>query len=105
MVKLTVMYPNVPGPNFDWEYYLGTHLDLARRLLGPKGLLRIEVDRGSSGFPPGAPAPFYAIAHLFFQTRAELEGALAETAAELIEDQHRYYGAQSVVQVSEVERI
>ena len=52
MVRLTVLYPAVPGSTFDWDYYLGQHLALARRLLGARDLVRIEVDRGIGAFPP-----------------------------------------------------
>jgi uncharacterized protein (TIGR02118 family) len=102
MIRLSVMYTATPGSRFDWDYYLGPHLELARRLLGPRGLVRTEIDRGMGGLPPGVPAPYHAVGHLFFRTMADLEGAIAATAAELIADQQNYAGAGSVVQISEV---
>ena len=96
------MYPNVAGSRFDWDYYLGPHLDLARRILIPHGLVRIEVDRGLGAFPPGAPPPFHAVGHLFFRTLGELQAGLAATAPELIADAAKYSQGQSVVMISEV---
>lgn len=96
------MYPATPGSRFDWSYYLGPHLALAHKLLDSRGLVRIEIDRGIGGMPPGAPAPYHAIGHLFFRTIAELESALAATAAEFIEDEPNYTGSPSVVQISDV---
>src|SRR5262245_19672232 len=52
MIRLSVMYPATPGSHFDWNYYLGPHLKLSRQLLGPRGLVRTEIDRGIGGLPP-----------------------------------------------------
>ena len=102
MIRISVMYPATPGSRFDWDYYLGPHLDLSRRLLGGRGLVRTEIDKGLAGFPPGAPPPYHAVGHLFFRTLAEMESALEATAAEFIEDARRYTDVPSVVQISEV---
>jgi uncharacterized protein (TIGR02118 family) len=102
MIRLSVLYPTSSKAKFDWDYYLGPHLELARRLLNPRGLVKIEIDRGVGGMPPGAAAPYYAVGHLFFRTRAELDRALAETAEQFIADEINYAPARSVVQISEV---
>jgi uncharacterized protein (TIGR02118 family) len=102
MVRLSVMYPATPGTCFDWNYYLGQHLELSRRLLNSRGLVRTEIDRGLGGFPPGAPPPYHAIGHLFFETMAELESALAATATEFIADERKYTDVSSLIQISEV---
>jgi uncharacterized protein (TIGR02118 family) len=80
MIRLSVMYPATPGSRFDWSYYLGPHLELSRRLLNPRGLVRTEIDRGIGGFPPGAPPPYHAVGHLFFRTMAEMERPAATAA-------------------------
>jgi uncharacterized protein (TIGR02118 family) len=95
------MYPATPGSRFDWAYYLGPHLDLSRRLLSERGLIRTEIDRGIAGIPPAGP-PYHAIGHLFFRTLTELEDALKATAAEFIADERNYSDSPSVVQISEV---
>ena len=105
MVRVSVMYPNVPESTFDWEYYLGSHIELAKRLLSPRGLKRLEVDRGVGAFPPGTKTHFHAVGHLFFSSLEEMESALGETAAEFIADQRKYYSGESVVQISEAVEI
>ena len=77
-------------------------MELAKRLLTPRGLLRIEIDRGIGGFPPGAPAPYHAVGHLFFETLDELQAAMADTAPDLIADQQKYTNVQSEILISEV---
>lgn len=102
MIRVSVMYPNTPGSRFDWDYYLGKHLDLSSRLLSSRGLVRTEIDRGVAGLPPGTPAPYHAVGHLFFPTLEDMESALAATAAEFIADERNYTSVRSVVQISEV---
>jgi uncharacterized protein (TIGR02118 family) len=102
MVSLTVMYPTNPGTTFDWDYYLGPHVVLAKKLLAPRGLQRLEINRSAAGFPPGSVAPYYAIASLYFPTIEELHSALAATAPDLIADQQKYYSGESIVQINEV---
>lgn len=102
MIRLSVMYPATPGSRFDWDYYLGQHLELSRKLLTPRGLVRTEIDRGIGSFPPGAPPPYHAVGHLFFRSLAEMESALQATAAEFIADERNYTDVPSVVQISEV---
>ena len=102
MVRLSVMYPAIPGSRFDWNYYIGRHLELSRKLLNPRGLVRTEIDKGLAGFPPGTPPPYHAVGHLFFRTMADMENALAATAADFIADERNYTDGPSVVQISEV---
>jgi uncharacterized protein (TIGR02118 family) len=102
MFRVSVMYPATSGSRFDWDYYLGPHLELSRRLLSSRGLVRTEIDRGVSGLPPGCPPPYHAVGHLFFETMAELESALQATAEEFIADEQSYTDVPSVVQISEV---
>ena len=99
---MSVLYPADPGSTFDWKYYLGPHLVLARKLLGPLGLVRIEVDRGIGAFPPGTPSHYHAIGHLYFESMQDLDNALAAKAVELVADVRKYFSGESVVQVSEV---
>jgi uncharacterized protein (TIGR02118 family) len=101
MIRLSVMYPQTSSSSFDWNYYTTTHFDLVRKYLGGKGLIRTEVDKGMAGFPPGTPAPYHAIGHLFFGSIGDLVNALS-TSPELIADQKNYFSGDSVVQISEV---
>ena len=96
------MYPATPGSRFDWDYYLGPHRELSRKLLSSRGLVRTEIDRGIGSLPPGAPPHYHAVGHLFFHTMADLETALAATAADFIADERNYTDVPSVVQINEV---
>ena len=72
MIKVTVLYPNEEGKNFDFDYWAGAHMEIVHRLLDPMGLSRSELERGVSAADPNAPAPFRAMATLYFNTEDEV---------------------------------
>ena len=76
-------------------------MELAHRLLTPRGLVRIEIERGIGGFPPGATAPYQAVAHLVFRTADELTSAMEAAAADLIADVKNYTDVETVLLISE----
>ncbi|MCU1237154.1 MAG: Ethyl tert-butyl ether degradation EthD [Candidatus Solibacter sp.] len=102
MIRLSVLYPATPGSRFDWDYYLGAHVELVHRLWDPLGLVKVEIDRGIGSLPPGAPAPFHAVGNLTFPTLVDLQTALFSAGTELAADQAKYTDVQSVVMISEV---
>ena len=102
MIRMSILYPATAGSRFDWEYYMGPHVELANRLLTPRGMMKLEIDRGIGGFPPGAPAPYHAVGHLFFPSVPVLEAAMGETAPDLIADQQKYTNVQCEILISEV---
>ena len=67
MYKVSVMYPNEEGVQFDLDYYRNTHMKLVEENLKPFGLLRTAVDKGVSG-GAGQPPPFVCMGHLFFES-------------------------------------
>ena len=101
MVRLSVLYPATPGSTFDWNYYLGPHLVLARRLLLPTASFASRLIAASAP-SAGTPSHHHAIGHLYFESMLQLDTALAATAPELIADQRKYYTGETIVQVSEV---
>ena len=76
MVRVTVLYPNEAGKRFDHAYYAGKHLPMVMERLKRSGMLRYEVDKGLAGGGPGAPAPFVAACHLYFNAAADFQRAV-----------------------------
>ncbi len=102
MIRVSIYYPNDPGKSFDMGYYMKDHIPLAQRLLGPRGLLNIEVDRGISAPDPNDPPPHVAVAHLAFNSVKEVHEAFTEVASELMRDVPNYTDIQPRIQISEV---
>ena len=101
MIKVTVLYPNRQGAKFDMDYYCGRHIPMVREKLGTacKG---ISVEQGMAGMPPGAPAPFIALAHVYFDTVESFQAAFAPHAAEIMADLPNYTDIEPTIQISDV---
>ena len=67
MIKVSILYPYREGGRFDVDYYCGTHMPLAAKLLG-EPLKGWSVDIGINAGPPGSPPPFVAAGHFLFDT-------------------------------------
>ena len=100
MIRVSVMYPNEPGRRFEWGHYMKHVAEATERLVG-LGLVRLEVDKGIGTAAPGAPPPFVAMTHMYFNTPEDEQRCRAH-AAELMADIPNYTDIQYEVQVSEV---
>jgi uncharacterized protein (TIGR02118 family) len=101
MIKVSVLYPNTEGSNFDMDYYCNKHMPMAREKLGAacKG---IAVEQGLGGAVPGTPAPFAAMGHLLFDSMQDFQTAFGPHAATFMEDIPNYTNIQPVIQISSV---
>jgi len=102
MVRITVMYPAGEGKKFDHDYFVRKHLALVRERLGKFGLVRTEADKGVAGGAPGAPAPYVAIAHVYFNRVADFQKGMGEHGKEIMGDIPNYTNIQPQVQISEI---
>ena len=100
MIKVSVMYPNTEGSDFDMAYYLHTHIPLVQRLLGA-ALKGVAVDQGVGGKEPGSPAPYLAVGHLLFESPEAVQTALGALQA-LLADIPNFTNSEPTVQISEV---
>ena len=101
MLKVTVLYPNEEGKKFDHGYWTTTHLNLVQSLLGPMGLVNGEMEKGVSGTDPNAPAPFVAVAHLYFNTVEEVHAAFTNHARAIMGDIPNYTDITPMFQLTE----
>ncbi len=99
MIRVNVLYPNMPGVRFDMTYYMDKHIPLVKKLLKP---VKVTVDKGLAGGAPDAPAPFVAIAGLWFNSMEDFQAAFAPASEELLGDIPKYTDIQAVLQISEV---
>jgi uncharacterized protein (TIGR02118 family) len=72
MVKLVVAYGTPEDPSAFEEYYASTHVPLVHAI---PGLRRFEAGK-ILGTPDGAPAPYYFLAELWFDSAEALEAAM-----------------------------
>jgi uncharacterized protein (TIGR02118 family) len=102
MIRISVMYPSAEGKTFDHRYYADKHMALVRERWGGMGLVRTEVDRGVGGGTPGAPAPYIAVGHVYFNSLQAFQGASQAHGKELFADVPNFTNIPPQVQISEI---
>ena len=101
MIIVSVLYPSGAGSKFDMDYYLQHHIPMVQRRLGAP-LKRVAVERGLAGGAPGAPPPYLAACHLYFESVEAFQGAFAPHAGPIMSDVPNYTNTTPLIQISEV---
>jgi uncharacterized protein (TIGR02118 family) len=101
MIKVSVFYPNRDGSKFDMDYYVGKHIPMARKKIGP-ALKAVAVEQGIAGAQPGTPPPYMAVGHLTFDSVDAFLAAFGPVGAEIQADVPNYTNVEPVIQFSEV---
>ena len=99
MIRISVMYVNEPGKNFDWDYYLNKHLPMVHRLLDPLGLVRSEIDKAAD-----SSSPFIAVGYLIFNSIEDCQNSFFNPTYgnEIAADVCNYTDAAAQMQISEI---
>ena len=101
MFKVSVMYPNEQGAEFDFDYYRTTHMELVQKHLKPFGLIKTGVEKGVSG-GGDQPAPYICIGHLYFESQDAYDKGIAEAGSILRGDIPNFTNLTPVRQISEI---
>jgi uncharacterized protein (TIGR02118 family) len=102
MVRISVLYATSEGKKFDHDYYVNRHMKLVRERLGSFGLVRTEVDKGTGGGAPGAPAPFVAIGHVYFNSLDGFQKEMGQHGKGIMGDVPNYTNIQPQIQIREI---
>lgn len=101
MTQVNVLYPN-SGGRFDFDYYVGKHIPMVKRL-GDRSTLRdVRVTRVESGVGPGSRQEYVCIASMIFDSPDSVQKFLAAHGAEIFADVPNYTDLQPVIQMGEV---
>jgi uncharacterized protein (TIGR02118 family) len=101
MIKVTILYANGDGKNFNMDYYSNKHMPMVAGLLGDS-LKMYEIDKGIAGRAPGDPIPYLAIGYFYFNKLSEFQHSFAPHAEKIRQDIPNYTNIQPVIQISEV---
>lgn len=99
MIRVNVMYPKQDGGNFNYDYYLQTHMPLVQERLGDT-LKNVEVYKGVSG-AGGAPEPYVTVASLSFESVSAFEECFGPHAGEIMGDIPNFTNIEPTVQIEE----
>jgi uncharacterized protein (TIGR02118 family) len=104
MIKISILYPNLPGSRFDLTYYLNTHMPMSiERLSAHSGFKGVSVERGLAGGMPGSAPTYVALCHYLFDSMDDFLAAFMPNAAFLQGDMPNYTDIETIIQVSAVE--
>ena len=101
MIKITVLYPNSDHATFDFDYYRDRHMKGIQAKCGA-GLTRATIERGVGGAAPGAPAPYVAIGHLYFDSMDTMQSSFGPHVAASMADIPNFTNTLPEIQFSEV---
>ena len=98
-VSLQVVYPITQGSNFDYDYYLSTHMALVGEHMG-EHMESTVVTKGLAG-GPNTPPLIHAIATMVFKDQAAMDAAMANSGP-VVADIRNLYSAQPTMLIGEV---
>jgi len=103
MIKILILYPNIPGARFDLKYYIEQHMPRSIELLSSHpGFRGVSVEQGIGGAVAGSQADFFAVCEYLFESAEEFLEAFMPHAAELQGDIPNYTDVEPIIQINEV---
>ncbi|KAA0888366.1 EthD family reductase [Oryzomonas rubra] len=101
MVKVSVLYPNDEGPQFNMDYYCNRHVPMFQEKLGAACKM-VSIDQGLGGNLPNTKASFVAMGHFCFDSEESFQNAFAPHAEFIMADIANFTNIQPTAQISEV---
>ena len=104
MFNISSIYPKKDGYEFDFDYYLNTHMPMSiERLSGAKGFKGISVERGIEIEEPPIKSSYVAMCHYYFESLEDFMVAFMPHAEELQGDIVNYTNIEPTIQINQVE--
>jgi len=99
MFRVSVMYPKSDGSSYDRDYYLNTHMPMAREAL-KSVVVKDEIWSGLSvpGLPP---ATYEILLHMYVDNLESFGAEFQEHAAALMADIPNFTNIQPVIELDE----
>jgi len=102
--NISSIYPKKDGYEFDFDYYLNTHMPMSiERLSGAKGFKGISVERGIEIEEPPIKSSYVAMCHYYFESLEDFMVAFMPHAEELQGDIVNYTNIEPTIQINQVE--
>ena len=101
MIRVTGLYREIPNSEFDFDYYMNTHMPLVKKRLAEFGMGDYEVERGLEA-ADGEAAPYVCIVHIEFPTVDDFKRGFERHGEELGADVPNYTNIAPEMQISEI---
>ena len=103
MIKVCILYPNIAGGRFDFDYYLSKHMPRSIELLSAHpGFRGVTVERGIGGTEPNSPPKYIAACFFTFGAIESFIAAFMPHANELQGDMQHYTNIPTEIQFNEI---
>jgi uncharacterized protein (TIGR02118 family) len=103
MVKISILYPNVAGGHFDFDYYVSKHMPRSIELLSKHiGFRSVTVERGLRGTESGSASKYLAACFYIFDSIDSFIYAFMPHAEELQGDIPQYTDIPAEIQFNEI---
>lgn len=99
MIRVSVMYPKQDGGEFNYDYYLQTHMPLVKERLGD-ALKKMEVYKGLSG-AGDTPETYVTVANLYLNSVEEFGAAFGPHAEEIMGDIVNFTNIEPTIQIED----
>jgi len=96
VIKVSVMYPTIPGARFDHAYYRDKHMPLVKKLMGDCCKF-YTVDKGLAGGGPGDSAIYIGMCHISCDSVESFQAGFGPHAQEIMADVPHYADQTPVV--------
>lgn len=104
MFNISSIYPKKDEYQFDFDYYLNTHMPMSiEKLSGAKGFKGVSVERGIELDEPRIESSYIAMCHYYFDTLENFMAAFMPHAEELQGDLVNYSNIEPIIQINEVQ--
>jgi uncharacterized protein (TIGR02118 family) len=99
MIRVSVLYPKQEGGEFDYDYYLQTHIPLVKERLGD-ALKAVEVYKGLSGAGDAAET-YVTSACLILESVEAFGNSFGPHAEEIMGDIPNFTNIEPTIQIEE----
>lgn len=104
MFNIASIYPKKDGYQFDFDYYLNTHMPMSiEHLSAAKGFKGVSVERGIEIEEPRIESSYVAMCHYYFDSLENFMAAFMPHAEQLQSDIVNYTNIEPVIQINKVE--
>jgi uncharacterized protein (TIGR02118 family) len=104
MIRVTGLYRHKPNSEFDFDYYMSTHMPLVKKRLADFGMGDFEVEKGIEA-ADGQTAPCICIVHIEFPSIDDFKRGFERHGEELSADVPNYTNIAPEMQISEIVEI
>ena len=101
MIRVTGLYRSMSNSEFDFDYYMSTHMPLVKKRLADFGMGDYEVEKGIEA-ANGETAPYICVVHIEFPSIDDFRRGFEKHGEELSADVQNYTNIAPEMQISEI---